>query len=168
MRPHPYIARLCLILLTCTPFVLASAGDRAQIFQNCVPVCLHYLEEGRCDIPALFRLAGWTCTDDCKYKCMRFITDDAVGKNEPILQYYGKWPFTRHAGMQEPASVAFSVMNMIAHLYGARVISRRVPQGHPMRLYYLIWSYISINAWIWSSIFHTRGPFPLHAASGSS
>jgi hypothetical protein len=59
--------------------------------------------------------------------------------------------------MQEPASVAFSVMNLIAHLYGARMVSRRVPNDHLMRRYYLNWAYVSINAWFWSSVFHTRG-----------
>ncbi len=35
----------------------------------------------------------------------------------------------------------------------------RVPQNHPMRFYYLVWSLASINAWTWSSVFHTRGEF---------
>ena len=30
----------------------------------------------------------------------------------PTVKYFGKWPFTRVLGMQEPASVAFSLMNM--------------------------------------------------------
>ncbi|KAF5371868.1 hypothetical protein D9615_009525 [Tricholomella constricta] len=32
-----------------------------------------------------------------------------------------------------------------------------------MRSYYLVWSFTSINAWIWSSVFHTRGEFNLPA-----
>jgi len=36
------------------------------------------------------------------------------------------------------------------------MVSKRVPQDHPMRPYYLAWAYISINAWFWSSVFHTR------------
>jgi hypothetical protein len=33
------VARLWLIILTCTSSVLASAGDRSEFFQNCIPVC---------------------------------------------------------------------------------------------------------------------------------
>ena len=150
------VARLWLIILACTSFVLASAGDRSEFFQRCIPICLSNFN-GQCEIPLLFRLARWTCTDECKYQCMQFLTDNAVEKGWPMEQYYGKWPFVRYAGMQEPASVAFSILNLIAHVQGARVVSKRIPQDHPMRPYYLAWSYISINAWFWSSVFHTRG-----------
>ena len=158
MHPHAGVARLWLIILIYTSSVLASAGDRAQFFQDCIPACLDFFKGRQCDIPFLYRLAQWSCTDECKYQCMRVITDNAIKEHEPILQYYGKWPFVRYAGMQEPASVAFSVMNLAVHLYGARIVSRRVSQDHPMRRYYLTWSYVSINAWFWSSVFHTRGP----------
>lgn len=164
---HPHATRLWLIVPIFSSSVLASAGDRAQFYQECVPACQGFFEDPLCETPLLFRLAGWTCTDECKYHCMRFITDNAVKENEPILQYYGKWPFVRYAGMQEPASVAFSVLNFLAHLYGARVVSRRVPQDHPMRTYYLAWSYISMNAWFWSSVFHTRGFYKASSHRGS-
>ena len=150
------IARLWLIILAYASFALASAGDRSEFFQSCVPICLDHFKDN-CGIPLLFRLTRWTCTDECKYQCMLFITDDAIKEQRPIVQYYGKWPFVRYAGMQEPASVAFSVLNLIAHVHGARIVSKRVPKDHPMRPYYLTWSYISINAWFWSSVFHTRG-----------
>ncbi|PPQ66028.1 hypothetical protein CVT26_010784 [Gymnopilus dilepis] len=45
---------------------------------------------------------------------------------------------------------------MWAHVKGAAKIRRRVSNNHPMRPYYLTWSVISVNAWIWSSVFHTR------------
>ena len=163
---HLHGARIWLIVLICTSSVLASAGDRAQFFQDCIPTCLDFFKDNdpQCDIPLLFRLARWTCVDECKYQCMRFITDNAVKEHQPILQYYGKWPFIRYAGMQEPASVAFSVLNFIAHWYGSRIVSKRVPRDHPMRTYYLTWSYVSMNAWFWSSVFHTRGSFLPHVS----
>ena len=159
MHSHTGVALLWLTTLICASSVFASAGDRAQSFQECIPICLDYFKTRQCDIPLLFRLARWTCEDECRYQCMRFITDNAVKEQEPILQYYGKWPFARFAGMQEPASVAFSVLNLVAHFHGSQMVSKRVPLDHPMRPYYLTWSYISINAWFWSSVFHTRGLF---------
>jgi hypothetical protein len=76
-----------------------------------------------------------------------------------VHQYYGKWPFWRFAGMQEPASVLFSVLNMIVHIAGMKKILKEVPKHFHMRTLYLIWSGLAVNAWVWSSIFHTRGKF---------
>ncbi|CAA7260892.1 unnamed protein product [Cyclocybe aegerita] len=102
------------------------------------------------------KLTRWSCADDCKYICMHEITDRDIGHGKSVQQYYGKWPFWRFAGMQEPASVAFSLLNLWAHARGAAKLRERVPTSHPMRPYYLTWSIVSINAWIWSSVFHTR------------
>jgi len=100
-------------------------------------------------------LARWTCEDECKYKCMQAITDAAIIAGNPMQQYYGKWPFWRFAGMQEPASVLFSLLNLYMHTKGLKRL-QRVPDSHPMKSYYQLWSVVNINAWIWSSVFHTR------------
>ncbi|KAI6140430.1 Per1-like protein [Pisolithus tinctorius] len=143
------------VLALLATVAVASSGDRSSDFQNCLSKCV-----GRCHpwtvLSLDLRLTRWTCTDDCKYTCMHMLTDNAVRDGKPIQQYYGKWPFWRFLGMQEPASVAFSLWNMWFHLQGARQISRRIPAAHPMKPYYLTWAYVSINAWIWSAVFHTR------------
>ncbi|PPQ82382.1 hypothetical protein CVT25_008343 [Psilocybe cyanescens] len=106
--------------------------------------------------PFILRLTRWTCTDDCKYRCMHEITDVDTRSGNPVQQYYGKWPFWRVIGIQEPASVLFSLLNLWAHARGGSAIRSKLPKYHPMRPYYLMWSMISINSWIWSSVFHTR------------
>ena len=137
----------------------ASSGDRSQEFIDCVDLC----KVTRCgpnfwsNSALALRVTRWSCTDDCKYECMHDITDRDIQNGRKIHQYHGKWPFWRLAGMQEPASVAFSLLNLWAHARGASKIRRKVPESHPMRSYYLLWSAININAWIWSSVFHTRG-----------
>ncbi|KAG9007385.1 hypothetical protein FRB94_014412 [Tulasnella sp. JGI-2019a] len=73
-----------------------------------------------------------------------------------VEQYYGKWPFWRFLGMQEPASVLFSLLNMLAHIEGERNLMRRISKNHPMRPYYAIYVALGINTWVWSAIFHTR------------
>jgi len=139
--------------------VHASSGDRSQQFIDCVDLC----KVTRCgphfwsNSSLALRATRWSCTDDCKYECMHEITDRDVQNGRNIQQYHGKWPFWRVAGMQEPASVAFSLLNLWAHARGASKIRKKVPESHPMRPYYLVWSTININAWIWSSVFHTRG-----------
>ncbi|TRM63919.1 Per1-like protein [Schizophyllum amplum] len=137
--------------------VAASSGDRAKDFRYCVDRCYASCKE---PLPLALRLTGWTCLDDCRYTCMHTITARATVKGHPPKQYFGKWPFLRLLGMQEPASVFFSLVNLWAHIRGSRALQRRVPQGHPMKRYYAAWSWISANTWIWSAVFHTRD-FPL-------
>ncbi|KZT03471.1 Per1-like protein [Laetiporus sulphureus 93-53] len=149
-----------------TPLVLgttlcarASFGDRADTYINCVSKCesriCHDLNWAD-SISLPMRITQWSCTDDCKYGCMHAITDLAVENSEPIQQYHGKWPFWRFAGMQEPASVVFSLLNMWVHIRGAMRIQRMVSDNHPMGSYYRRFALVSVNAWIWSSVFHTR------------
>jgi len=107
-------------------------------------------------MPLALRLTRWTCADNCKYTCMHALTDLAEESGVRMEQYYGKWPFWRYAGMQEPASVAFSVANLLMHVLGADWLRRGVHPAHPMRPFYRTWAYVSINAWVWSAVFHTR------------
>lgn len=134
-----------------------SSGDRSTEFQNCVSTCYGDHCHPWTTLSLDLRMTRWTCTDDCKYQCMHMLTDKAISLGQNIQQYYGKWPFWRFLGMQEPASVAFSLWNMWFHLQGARQIRQKIPASHPLRGYYLTWAYVSVNAWIWSSVFHTRG-----------
>lgn len=143
------------LLLASTAY--GSSGDRSTEFQNCVSTCYGDHCHPSTTLPLDLRLTRWTCTDDCKYQCMHMLTDKAVSLGQDIQQYYGKWPFWRFFGMQEPASVAFSLWNMWSHLQGARQVRRKIPTSHPFRGYYLTWAYVSVNAWMWSTVFHTRG-----------
>jgi hypothetical protein len=139
--------------------VFASSGDRSPVFKQCVDLC----SRNRCqtqqsgDLPLALRLTHWSCPDDCRYTCMHEIMSREVERGAPVQQYFGKWPFWRFAGMQEPASVAFSLLNLWSHVQGARKIQKKISSRHPMKAYYLLWSFLSINAWFWSSVFHTRG-----------
>ena len=161
----PFLMRLLsltvAILLTSA---YASSGDRSQEFIECVDLCRaahcgpHFWDS----LSLALRVTCWSCTDDCKYGCMHQITDRDIENGRKVQQYHGKWPFWRLAGMQEPASVAFSLLNLWAHVRGASKIRKRVPESHPMRSYYLLLSIVGINAWIWSAVFHTRGEL-IHA-----
>lgn len=147
-------------LLSIPSLILASSGDRRLEFTTCVSQIQVQRCPGDPTRPASslpLYLTRWTCLDECRYDCMHRLTEqDQIGGIH-IHQYYGKWPFWRLGGIQEPASVLFSLFNMWAHIQGARKILRQVPRQHPMRFYYLMWSLTSINAWLWSSVFHTRG-----------
>ncbi|KAF9026712.1 Per1-like protein [Hymenopellis radicata] len=147
-----------LLLLGLLGQTYASWGDKNKIFINCLTRCA----EVQCDpsiaqpLPLLLRLTFWTCSDDCKYRCMHATTTREVEMGLAVKQYYGKWPFWRMGGIQEPASVAFSLFNLWTHVGGLARIRRDIPEGHPMKLYYVVWAFASMNTWIWSSVFHTR------------
>ncbi|XP_064456812.1 post-GPI attachment to proteins factor 3-like isoform X2 [Ornithodoros turicata] len=67
-----------------------------------------------------------------------------------------KWPFLRMYGIQEPASVLFSLLNGLSHVWMWRKFRAKVPPSAPN---YLLWNgqaLLSINAWLWSAIFHAR------------
>lgn len=88
------------------------------------------------------------------------MTDRRVARDppyrEPILQYHGKWPFYRFLGMQEPASVVFSLANYLAHDHGMSKIREQIPSSYPLRKFYLAFGYFGLASWTFSMIFHTR------------
>jgi post-GPI attachment to proteins factor 3 len=113
-------------------------------------------------IALILRLFLWTCPQECDYTCQHINTDYRLAHNleDPILQYHGKWPFTRFLGIQEPFSVLFSVFNLLAYQKGIRDVKDLIPASYPMRKYYLLLGYIGTLTWTFSAVFHTRD-FPL-------
>lgn len=78
---------------------------------------------------------GWTCFDECQYKCMWKTVNAFLDRNWKIPQFYGKWPFIKIFGLQEPASVLFSIMNLITHLILLKKFRKEVRSDSPC--YYL-------------------------------
>lgn len=145
-----------LIALTAKP-----NGSNTLQFQDCLTKssdsCLMYT-------PSITqRVFQWSCVDDIKYKCMHQYLE--LNKYSPTPQFYGKWPFWRFLGMQEPASVLFSLFNLLAHYSGLRrvlkvfkSINSTICQKRTRKvLFILIFvSICGVNAWIWSALFHSR------------
>ncbi|KAL8998076.1 MAG: hypothetical protein Q9169_002769, partial [Polycauliona sp. 2 TL-2023] len=74
----------------------------------------------------------------------------------PIVQYHGKWPFHRILGVQEPCSVLFSLLNLLAHRRGISQIKAQIPADYPLRKYYILFGHVGMASWCFSMIFHTR------------
>lgn len=155
--------------------------------------------------PPALQLARWDCRADCAYHCMWARERQkqqqhaarqqqssagggtAAGKPPPVIKYFGKWPFIRVLGMQELASVFFSLLNLAAHAHCLhRLLAMHTSltaaapsggsSGSPLRAnggnagaaagttaggYPYLWAWVlyacaSMNAWIWSSVFHNR------------
>ena len=106
------------------------------------------------------RLLFWTCSSNCDYTCQHIITYQRVTRDPPLLkpvvQFHGKWPFHRFLGVQEPFSVAFSFLNLLAHRHGLLTIREKIPANYSLRYYYILFSYIGIASWLFSIVFHMR------------
>uniref|UniRef100_A0A060T776 Post-GPI attachment to proteins factor 3 n=1 Tax=Blastobotrys adeninivorans TaxID=409370 RepID=A0A060T776_BLAAD len=162
--------RLLLVLGICS-VALASAGDRLHEFRNCVQSCVDIScssgMDAQVSLPLHLRLLFWTCDQNCDYTCQRVITHDRIQNGQPILQFHGKWPFLRMWGVQEPAAVVFSLANFVPHLLGFlmlrgdKLLHRhkhhyRDEKKPAIYKFYLGFAIVSMNAWIWSTVFHTR------------
>ncbi|KAG0042226.1 hypothetical protein BGZ83_000747 [Gryganskiella cystojenkinii] len=151
--------------------VAASSGDRQEEYQSCVADCdrdicqptspsalAAFTDEQRevRDGSVSQRLFWWSCLDNCRYLCMQTITQVALLKNEPVHQYHGKWPFYRLWGMQEPASVLFSILNGYMHFLAWPKLKRAIPEGYYLRPFYLGYAIVGMNTWLWSAVYHAR------------
>lgn len=144
-------------IILCALFgVLASSGDESSIYRMCVRKCVYPDCEVAPPLSWILRLTLWDCPQNCMYECMHAITDDAVQTDSPVQQYHGKWPFYRLLGMQEPASVLFSIMNGLGHGLGLWKYKRRVGARFPYRTLFIVHGYVMLNAWVWSAVFHSR------------
>ncbi|KAK7110490.1 post-GPI attachment to proteins factor 3-like [Littorina saxatilis] len=154
-----FVANTFLILVSCLQSVYSSLGDRSFVFQKCLRNCslteCNDEEAFESLQPIHLRMLGWTCYSECEQSCMWYTVDAFVKDGSPVPQFYGKWPFVRIMGMQEPASVLFSFLNAAGHLMLLRY-RQKVSSSTPM---YYVWhglALVSVNAWTWSAIYHSR------------
>ncbi|KAJ2766135.1 hypothetical protein IWQ56_003723 [Coemansia nantahalensis] len=148
-----------LLLLVGVATVGASSGDWQRSFKECIARCQQSECTSDAQLPLHLRLLWWTCESDCDYRCQRRETEHAQRTGGTIHQYHGKWPFVRMLGVQEPASVAFSILNGAAHVRSWRRVRDGLP-NHPMRRWLGLFVVLGTWAWFCSAVFHTRD-FPL-------
>ena len=163
-RPRAFFTAVILAALCFATTINASSGDNHPLFQRCVRKCV----SAQCDpsfpskgLSPMLRLTRWTCRDDCSYQCTHQVTTALLHHPNPKErvhhQYYGKWPFWRLWGMQEPASVLFSLGNLWVHWNGWRKVKRRVNDSMGVKWWMLALAVVQMNTWFWSAVFHTRG-----------
>jgi len=139
--------------------VTGSRGDQDPIFQSCLTSCRQDNCKGpnpNNNLSFFLRLTLWSCSENCAYECMHRETNRRRNNHQEVLQYYGKWPFTRILGITEPASVVFSVLNGYAHYHGFKRLQKELPIKHFMVPFYLYNAAFGLNSWIWSIVYHTR------------
>lgn len=83
----------------------------------------------------------------------------SIWKNRTIFFFKNvifQWPFIRVLGVQEPASAAFSIFNFYAHYAMLKRFRKEVPNDSPLYWLWHCFCFVNLNAWTWSTIFHTR------------
>lgn len=141
--------------------VSASLGDSSYEFRSCFSNCANSnCNETKKSQPFMNKLLLWSCADECQYECMWRMVEDFIRQDREVPQFFGKWPFIRFLGIQEPASAFFSIANLVAHIHQIRRFRSRVRPQSPFYKLYLGFVSISINCCIWSTVFHTRD-FPI-------
>jgi len=137
----------------------ASQGDVHPDHRLCVTSCAKTVCNGQAftkNQGILDKLTNWQCFDQCRYDCM-WRTVSLFHRNyRKTPQFHGKWPFIRFFGMQEPAAAIFSMFNLIAHVQLLRRFLKKIHPEAPMRNVWILYGLVSINAWICSTIFHSR------------
>ncbi|CAB3371893.1 Hypothetical predicted protein [Cloeon dipterum] len=140
-------------------------GDHSLIFQKCLAKCLksncsteNSSDEGKTPavVEPFYLQLFWSCKDECGYNCMWETVSTFEQRGWGVPQFYGRWPFIRVLGLQEPASVVFSLLNLVANLAMLNKFQLKVPKFVPGYHLWTIHSWVCINAWFWSSVFHSR------------
>ena len=163
---------LLLLVAYTNASTVSEGGDKLPEYINCVnstikSQCSSNTNNTVQALPLYLQLTLWSCEDNCKYNCMHNISDT---RSPPLLQFEGKWPFYRLWGIQEPASVIFSLGNLYMHYHYLRIVlgndnSRNVfktskdyiiPSSYYMRPFIIGYCLVNINTWVQSSVFHTR------------
>lgn len=141
----------------------ASRGDHSNEYTGCYHTCHFNNCTSKMGLASYEltqslgeRMLQWTCEDECKYNCMWHTTQIYLDKGHPVPQFFGKWPFARMWGLQEPASVVFSLLNLLAHMINLYRFRLAVPPSAPLYRLWLTHSAVCINAWVWSVVFHAR------------
>ncbi|KAF8977011.1 hypothetical protein BGZ52_007464 [Haplosporangium bisporale] len=127
-----------LLLTLSATMVLASSGDRQPEYVHCV---------NECD------------NDICKASDLSTLTSEQLATRElsPSLRFaHCKWPFYRLFGMQEPASVFFSLLNGYMHYRAWPKLKKLIPENYYMRKFYLGYAIVGMNTWLWSAVYHSR------------
>lgn len=65
---------------------------------------------------AWYRYSHLTCAEHCMADCAYSITQERISGDLPIYKYFGHWSFHRYFGLEEPASVVFSLGNAVPHI----------------------------------------------------
>jgi hypothetical protein len=104
------LALLCLSALVFVP-VQGSLGDYSREHTSCRKDCdVACRNKPNEELPWAVSLL-WSCEANCYHNCTETHHHQRVAAGGEPTKYFGKWRFTRVLGLQEIASVLFSIGN---------------------------------------------------------
>uniref|UniRef100_A0A7C9EUA5 Post-GPI attachment to proteins factor 3 n=1 Tax=Opuntia streptacantha TaxID=393608 RepID=A0A7C9EUA5_OPUST len=116
--------------------------------------------------PFYLQWKEWDCRGDCRYHCMLSREEVRLRTGEKPIKYHGKWPLRRLFGIQEPAAVALSTLNLTLIFHGwvsfFILVYYKLPVRSNGKTYYEytglwhLYGILSMNSWFWSAVFHAR------------
>ncbi|MEJ1285375.1 post-GPI attachment to proteins 3 [Cricetulus griseus] len=149
-------ARLLLLTVT-VGLAWGSQGDREPVYRDCVLRC----EERNCSGDALKHFRSlqpiYMSLAERGNRAWRPWEDLGTRSSLVYPESSGnKWPFSRFLFIQEPASAVASLLNGLASLVMLCRYRASVPASSPMYHTCMAFAWVSLNAWFWSTVFHTR------------
>lgn len=147
-----------------------SNGDRDSQYIDCMIPCYHHCRSHPNFDPFIVypvQLITLSCPERCNYYCIEKVTQYRQEQGLPLLKYHGHWPFIRLLGIEEPASVVFSILNIAPHmnylLRRLRLCSTSRKRGVMERSsctemsFWLPWyALVGCNCWIASFVYHSK------------
>ncbi|SJX65467.1 related to PER1 protein, involved in manganese homeostasis [Sporisorium reilianum f. sp. reilianum] len=132
----------------CTHRITNDAAERVHKIQHDARLEVEQLAESQ------------PISASAKAERIRAIIETQMSALRPVqkqmVQFHGKWVFIRFLGAQEPLSVLFSLLNWKVHWNALFMMRKQLPDAFPLKLVYIVHTLISMNAWLWSAVFHTR------------
>ncbi|CAM9250123.1 unnamed protein product, partial [Ectocarpus fasciculatus] len=154
MRVSAVISYIVAAAVT-APTARGSAGDMNYDYRRCLRHCQKNCNPE--DIPALRQYLLWNCEGECQYDCMHEVARWVQEEYAVTWKFYGHWPYLRIWGLQEPASVAFSLGNMLPHIHNLLYNREKFCQpGVRFGHHILMYSVVALLAWAASAVFHAR------------
>lgn len=154
---------ICIVVAFLPRNAEPSIGDRLVVYRQCLKEYKPTLEMIKYDADLgasnfIKRYVHRTMREEHMNMCIRRIDNTYKYHNLPRVKFYGRWAFRRIAGIDEPASTAFSLFNLILGIYYLIKLKRTSDERGYKRNYIAV--YIAmINSWTASSIYHARGKY---------
>uniref|UniRef100_A0A0K0FKD3 Post-GPI attachment to proteins factor 3 n=1 Tax=Strongyloides venezuelensis TaxID=75913 RepID=A0A0K0FKD3_STRVS len=157
-----YFILLSLIFINLPLICLTSRGDNTLAYQACIEKCY---DQFLC--PKIENAYKWATKDcfECRYKCIWKVAKLFENEGQQIPQFHGKWPFASiyfeipiikvFFLIQEPASVLFSIFNLLSCLYLYKYTKENISKMEPLRKVWMFYGILGIITWIFSTIFHS-------------
>lgn len=144
--------------------VLGSWGDVDPSYQRCLKYCINNHCSDRVDEGATashiykppLAIFSASCEDLCLFGCIEQSSQQRQASGLRPTKYYGHWPFIRYFGLEEPASVLFSLLNAVPHLLHVLQSPFSNQRACYMTRWLQAYACAACIAWTCSAVYHSR------------